>query len=295
MRVTFRTAYGGSDYLEITSSQAARARQQMMSGKRVEKASDDPASMQRAVEGRAEMRTLETYQRTADTAMSKLSALDTTLSGMVDKLDQAKVALLSARGTVVTAAQREAAAQALEGIRDSLAADLNTSLRGVYVFGGGQATTAPYARIAGAWTYQGDHTPVSVDVGPGQAVDVALDGQSLAQGADATNILDELETLIVAVRANDAPGMTTGSAAIDRAFQRATRTQTGIGVDQQTITEGESQLAATHLAVKTRVSKDEDADLAMAISEMNRADTAYRAALGAIGTASRTSLLDYLR
>lgn len=295
MRVTFRTAYGGSEYLEITSGQAARARQQVMSGKKLEKASDDPAGMQRAVEGRAEMRTLETYQRTADTAMAKLSALDTTLSGMVDKLDQAKVAVMSARGTVVTPAQREAAAQALEGIRDSYAADLNMSFRGVYVFGGGQAATPPYAKVAGAWTYQGDNTPVSVDVGPGQTVEIAIDGQALAQGSDATNILDDLEALIVAVRANDGTGMATGTAAIDRAFQRATRTQTGIGVDEQTISEGRAQLAATHLAVKTRVSKDEDADLAMAISEMSRADTAYRAALGAIGTASRTSLLDYLR
>jgi flagellin-like hook-associated protein FlgL len=45
----------------------------------------------------------------------------------------------------------------------------------------------------------------------------------------------------------------------------------------------------------TRVSKDEDADLTAAISELTRADTAYRAALGAIGRASRTSLMDYLR
>jgi flagellin-like hook-associated protein FlgL len=31
-----------------------------------------------------------------------------------------------------------------------------------------------------------------------------------------------------------------------------------------------------------------------AISEMNQAETAYRAALGAIGTANKMSLLDYL-
>ena len=49
------------------------------------------------------------------------------------------------------------------------------------------------------------------------------------------------------------------------------------------------------VSVVTRVAKDEDADLALAISEMNRAQTAYQAALGAIGATSRTSLLDYLR
>lgn len=294
MRVTFRTAYGGSEYVETAASQAARARQQVMTGKRVEKASDDPASMQRAVEGRGEMRSLETYQRTADTATSKLAALDTVLSAVVEKLQQASVATLSARNSVATATQREAAAQTLEGIRDSLVADLNTSFRGVYVFGGGEATTAPYARIAGSWTYQGDNAPVSVDVGPGQPVDVSLDGEAIAQGSEASNILNDLEALIVAVRAGDQAGMTTGTTAIDRAFLRATRAQSGVGVDQQSLAEREGQITATRLAVLARVSKDEDADLAYAIAEMNRADTAYRAALGAVGTASRTSLLDYL-
>jgi flagellar hook-associated protein 3 FlgL len=294
MRVTFQTSYGGSEYLAISGEQAARARQQVMSGKRVEKAGDDPGAMMRSIEGKSEIAGLDTYERTADTATAKLATLDTTLGAMVDKLSQALVAVTAAQGSVPTATQRDAAAQTLEGIRDALVGDLNTTVRGVYLFGGGAATTPPYARVAGSWTYQGDANPVSVDIGPGQTVDVSVDGQSVAQGSDATNILNELETLIVAVRAGDQVGMNTGSAAITRAFQRATRAQTTVGVDEQAIDERKGQISSSRLGLKARVSADEDADLAMAIAEMSRADTAYTAALGAIGTASRQSLLDYL-
>ncbi len=295
MRVTFHTAYGGTDYLEASSSQMARARQQLLSGKRVEKASDDPAAMQRSVEGRGEIARLETYSRTADSAVARLTAMDTVLSAVVDRLTQAKVATVGAQGSVVTPAQREAAALTLEGLRDALAADLNTQFRGAYVFAGSQATTPPWVRVAGSWTYQGDATPLTVDIGPGQTVDVALDGQALAQGTDASSLLNDLEALIVAVRADDGAGMAAGTAAIDRAFARATRMQTGVGVDEQGIGERQLLITSTRLAVVTRVSKDEDADLALAISEMTRAQTAYQAALGAIGTSSRLSLLDYLR
>lgn len=294
MRVTFRTAYGGSEYLEITGDQAARARQQVMSGKRVEKAGDDPGAMMRSIEGKSEIAGLDTYERTASTATSKLATLDTTLGAMVDKLTQASVAVVSAQGSVPSQTQRDAAAQALEGIRDGLVADFNTTVRGVYVFAGAAATTPAYAKVAGSWTYQGDATTVGVDIGPGQSVDVSVDGQGVAQGTDTSNILNELEALIVAVRAGDQVGMATGSAAITRAFQRATRAQSSVGVDQQTIEERKSQISSTRLGLKARVSDDEDADLAMAIAEMSRADTAYKAALGAIGTASRQSLLDYL-
>ncbi len=294
MRVTFKTAYGGIEYVNIAAEQAARARQQVQSGKRLEKPSDDPAAMQRAVEGRGEMRTIETYSRTSDSAMARLSTLDTVLSSVVDKLQQAKVAVVSAKGSNVNQQTRDAAALTLEGLRDSLAADFNTTFGGAYVFSGSRATTAPYVKVGTSWTYQGDNTPVSVDIDAGRSVELALDGQALAQGSDATNVLDELEALIVAVRAGDDVAMGTGLTALGRAFSRATRTQTHIGVDEQSIVEGQVQLTASRLAVLTRVSRDEDADLASAISEMNRADVAYKAALGAIGTASRTSLLDYL-
>lgn len=295
MRVTFRTAYGGTEYISTTADQLAKARQQVQSGKRFEKASEDPAAMQRSIEGRGEIRGLETYARTGDTALSKLTALDSVLGAVVDKLTQANVAAMSVRGSVATQQQRDAAALTLEGIRDSLVADLNTSFRGAYVFGGGEATTVPYAKVAGSWTYQGDNAPVSVDIGPGQTVDVTLDGQAIAQGSDTTNILNELESLITAVRNGDQVGMAAGGAAIDRAFSRATRAQSGVGVDEQAIDERKAQITTTRLAVVSRVSKDEDADLALAISEMTRAETAYNAALAAVGTASRQSLLDYLR
>ncbi|HUU35500.1 MAG TPA: flagellin [Vicinamibacterales bacterium] len=294
MRVTFHTAYGGIEYVNIAAEQAARARQQVQSGKRLEKPSDDPAAMQRAVENRGEMRTIETYSRTSDSAMAKLTTLDTVLTGIVDKLQQATVAVASVKGSIATQQSRDAAALTLEGLRDALAADLNTTVRGTYVFGGSQTTTAPYAKVGATWTYQGDNTPVSVQIGAGRSVEIALDGQALAQGTDPTNVLDELEALIVAVRAGDNVAMGTGLTALGQAFSRATRTQSQIGVDEQSIVEGQVQLTASRLAVLTQVSKDEDADLATAISEMNRADIAYKAALGAVGTASRTSLLDYL-
>jgi flagellin-like hook-associated protein FlgL len=43
------------------------------------------------------------------------------------------------------------------------------------------------------------------------------------------------------------------------------------------------------------LSKFEDANMAEAISAMNRAEIGYRAALGAAATIRRVSLLDYLK
>ncbi|MNC95646.1 flagellar hook-associated protein FlgL [compost metagenome] len=44
-----------------------------------------------------------------------------------------------------------------------------------------------------------------------------------------------------------------------------------------------------------RLTNLEQVDMAEAITEMQHADAAYQASLGAIGTTSRTSLMDYLK
>ena len=57
------------------------------------------------------------------------------LSDTIVQLDASQVAILSARGTIRTAAQREAAAQNLEQLRDAVLRNLNTSFRGGHIFG----------------------------------------------------------------------------------------------------------------------------------------------------------------
>jgi flagellin-like hook-associated protein FlgL len=73
-----------------------------------------------------------------------------------------------------------------------------------------------------------------------------------------------------------------------------TRTQSRVGADQVSVDESAQRVSALHLDGESRLSKQEDVNLAEAISRMTRARTAYEAALGAVGTAGRTSLLDYL-
>ena len=107
MRVTFRTAFGGIEYVQTAAEQVANARRQVETGKRLSAPSDDPAATQRAIEGRAELSGLDTYARSADSAAAKLATLDTVLTDVVDNLTRASVAATSARGSTATAGSTE--------------------------------------------------------------------------------------------------------------------------------------------------------------------------------------------
>lgn len=295
MRVTFNALNDGLEYINLAASQMERAQQQVQTGKRVQLPSDDPDAMQRIVQERAELGTIDAYVRSADSAATKVAALDTILTDIVDRLQDATVIATGARGSTVTQAGRDAAANSLIGIRDALLRDVNSTFRGTYLFSGSETMTPPYQQVAGVWTYGGDSTVVSIDIGRNRSVGVTVDGRSLAQGGDATNLFTELDALIAAVQAGDSTGVGNGIAALGRAFDRTTQTQSRLGSDQQGIVDEQLQLTNLRLASIKRQSANQDADMVAAITAMERASTAYRAALGAVGTATNQTLLDYLR
>jgi flagellin-like hook-associated protein FlgL len=295
MRVTFSAIYSGIESVNDAAERFVRAHRQVESGKRVQVGSDDPGAALRIVNGHAEIGTLDSYTRASDGAASRLAVMDTMLTDIVDKITEAKVAVSSVRGTTAGQNARDAAAERLRGLRDSLADDINTSFRGRYLFSGAEVQTQSYALVAGVWTYQGDTQAVTIDIGENRNVRTTLDGQAIFQGSDPTDLLTTLDDLAVAAETNDQAALDAGLATLQRAFDRATRAQSQIGADQRGVEEELERLRSFKLVSATAVSKDEDADLVAAISELTKADQAYRAALGAIGTTQRISLLDYLR
>jgi flagellar hook-associated protein 3 FlgL len=297
MRTTFTALHRDlMTQLERASTRLLDYQQQVASGKRVERPSDDPSAASQSIVERGRQATIDQYSQSADSTKSRLTVVDSVLSDFISQISAAEVALTSARGTTQAPAQREAAARELESLRDSMLRDLNTSYRGTYLFGGAAGTTQPYEINAGVVSaYQGSNLEVSVDIDDGHEVAIALDGEAVARGSDATDIFQVMTLAIDSVRANDDAGMATAVTGLKSAFARASAAQSGVGVSLRTIEEDQLRHSESSRASAARVSKLEDANMAQAISGMANADAAYRAALGATAQINRQSLMDYLK
>jgi flagellar hook-associated protein 3 FlgL len=295
MRVTFSQIQGSLDAINIAAAQFARAQQQVASGKRLQRPSDDPMGTERAIQDIAAIGTIDAYAQTSGTAAARLSVLDGALSSMTDILTDALATATSGHGSTVDQITRDTASVKLLGLRDALAGTLNTSFQGVYVFSGTESLEQPYANTTGAWVYAGNSSSVTVDTSPNRTVSLSLDGQAIAKGSDATDVFAVIETLAAAVQAGDNAAVTTGIDALSRAFTRVVKAQSQIGTGESRLADGEVQLGSLRLAATQRLSGDQDVNMAQAITQMSRAQTAYQAALGAVGTASKSSLLDYMR
>ncbi len=297
MRTTFNSSFlqSAAD-LSRTSVELARRQREVSSGRRLNTASDDPSAASGSVREHSEMAALDRYDQTADTANARLSVADSVLSDMLDQLTNAKTTILAAQGSPVTDDQRDAYAKELAAIRDSLFSDFTTTFNGTYLFSGQAATVAPYQKAANGTVsaYGGTTSAIAVDIDRHTSVRVSFNADAIARGSDTADIFTSLTQAITAVLAGDGAGMAAAGAAVDRAFQRTTAAQSDNGAGLREIEIQKGRLADQRNASKARTSSLEDANMAESITKMSQADTAYKAALGAIATTGHITLMDYL-
>lgn len=298
MRVTQSASFREAKAQVARHEAAIAARQrELASGRRLNAVSDDPFGAASAITQRSELAKLDSYVRASDSVQAKLAIADSVLSDVVTQVTAALSSATGAVSTATTTEQREAIAIVLEGIRDIVFADVNTQLRGTFLFAGAATTTQPYTKNpAGAVSsYRGDHTAVSVDIDQGAAVLVSFSGDALLRGSETNDVFVEFDQLIAAIRANNQPAIDAGTQALDRQLDRATAIQTRVGTDLNRLTNQRSKLEVRRVDGLGRLSRFEDVNLVDAITGLQEAETAHQTAIRAIGTRLSLSLFDFLR
>jgi flagellar hook-associated protein 3 FlgL len=293
MRVTFNSTFrNGLIDVNAAAERYAEWQRQVSSQKRVQSPSDDPSAAAAIVGERAQMARLDQFRQTTDSVDSRLRVVDTLLSDIITSLTAAQTTAAAGRSTILTDQQRHALAQQIRGIRDNILLDFTGQYRGAYIFSGTATLTPPFSKDASGTVqpYAGTSAVQVLDIERSRAVEVTIDG-----GLVAGDLFPALESLATAIETENLPQVDAGIASLNAAFNRVTSAQTRVGITLGDLEGHRSRLDAARRSADSRRSSLEDANLAEAISRMQQAETAYKAALGALGTNTRVSLMDYLR
>lgn len=156
MRIaTFNAFEAGLETLQKRQQDLALAQERLTSGKRVLKASDDPAAAARAERALAGELRADTSQRAVDASRVAMTLTETALGDADELLQQAREALVAAGNASYSDQERAGLAQKLKGIRDQLLAVANrTDGAGTYLFAGQGTTVAPFLDAPGGVVYQ---------------------------------------------------------------------------------------------------------------------------------------------
>lgn len=282
----------------------AALQNRLSSTKKITKPSDDPGGTASAISLRGSLRANEQHSRNIDDASAWLTTVDSTLQSSLNSLRRARDLTVQGSNTGVLSAQaREALAVEIEGIRDALVSDANTTYVGRPVFAGtsnaGAAVTiapVPDPAVPGSTrTYTANGiagSSVQRRIDANTQVRVDVDGAT-AYGAGATSVFATLDRIAATLRAG---GPLSAEITTLDTHRDAMLTQlAGVGARHGLVLTGQNRVLATKTELQGQLTGIEDVDIAATIVDLQAQDVSYKAALGAAARVLQPTLLDFLK
>ena len=281
--------------MERARRDLARLQEQMSTGLRVNRASDDAPAFMEARKMETLNKRYAQYLRSIDSAQAWVDHTQDALNGIADHVAEAYEQGIRVNGHVLDADGREAVASRVEAILAEVVDQLNTRHGDEYLFAGSRTTAQPFDVVAGVVVYNGNSAGRTRQIGDTQRLDVNIPGDSIHDTGAGFTITESLQNLADAIRSGD-------PALVETALEDVATARTHIverGAEAGGIA-NRLDLAATQLRdatfrVTSRQSELEDVDIAAAIVEYQRVQTGFQAALTVTASVLQTSLLDYLR
>lgn len=281
-------------YLRTAGDRLNALQQQLSTGRRIERASDDPAGAALALGHRQNIAYEAQMRRNLSSGISFMNATEAALDGATDTLQRVRELTVQASNATLASSDRGAIAAEVNQLIGQLAQLANTNFAGAYIFSGHQSDTPAYA-VTGtpptAVAYQGDDGARVRQISKQDAVPINVPGSTVFG-----SVFDDLVALRDQIVGSAPPAdiglnLTAIDAAIDRVIDA--RADVGARVNRFEMAEALSEKTDTDLQ-KLR-SEIEEIDLPEAIVRFTAQENAYQAALGAIGRTAGMTLLDFLR
>jgi flagellar hook-associated protein 3 FlgL len=271
------------------------ALQQVSSGQSLNQLSDNPLAASELVGNRTEISNNDQYLHSISYVQGALQTGDSTLNSVINSLNQAlSLGTEGANGTL-SDSERQAVAQQISSIQQTVLGLANTSYQGSYLFAGTATSQPPYVQDStspSGVTYQGNGNTNQVAIGANQTAPINLPGSSIfnAPGADVFQALNDLQNAL-----NINGNISGATSEVSAALQSVDAQRTFYGNTVDEMNTATTDLNSEQLQLQQQQNTLIAANPAQAISNMEQADTTLQAALSAFAKISQNTLLDYLK
>ncbi len=201
MRVSDQTRHSQNlRHLETASHRMDTIQQQLSSGRRIQRASDDPAGVSTSLGYRVSIGFETQMRRNIDSATGLLDVTDVALDSATSAVQRVRELAVQASTGTLGADERSAIASEVDQIMSQLIQVGNTNYGGQYIFAGFQTRAPAYVATGHpptAVTYQGDAGVRETQVSTTSSVLVNVPGSDVFGG-----VFDDLIALRQALETN---------------------------------------------------------------------------------------------
>lgn len=286
-----------AERINSTRHRLSVLQEQISSGKRINRPSDDPIGAELVINLRTSRAEIGHFQKVSVTALQKLTAADNAFNNYQSNLDRVKALISAGLSDLTGQSSRDALANELEALKNGVVSFANTRNGNEYAFGGTRQTEPPFDPVTAAPSAIAASSQY-VQIEPGtNAIAVGVTAESfLTEGG--TTIFEDLDLAIAALRGTGDPAA--DQTALQNAMTRmglyqdqAAEARARIGVNMNSVEKARERLSTVDLSVQESISNIEDIDFAEAALSLAATQTQLEAILSIAGRGQR-SLIDYL-
>ncbi len=276
--------------LQQNLSRYEKANEQVSTGKRINRPSDDPIGVQKSLKLASQLADNEQYERNTDYALSWMETTDQALNSISNALQRANELGLQASNGTNSPEDQQTIAKEIEQLRDEIQDIANTKFDGKYIFNG-QKTDQPMQVAAnGDLTY--DNQSMLQRMSSSNAIEMNVTGEVFDGNV---NLFKTLDQLSAALENGDKDGISSTLEQLERGKDQVLNSWTSLGAKQSRVEGMNQRLKEENLSLQTLVSKNDDVDFAEAIMKLKTEESVYQASLAASAKIIQPSLLDFLR
>jgi flagellar hook-associated protein 3 FlgL len=269
--------------------------EQISTGKKINRASDDPVGITYALRYRSELSMNDQYQRNITTATAAVDNVDTVLNQVNDLMTRAKELAVQGVSDSSSKEARDAIGKEMDGIFQQAVSLGNDQMNGKFTFNGQKTMTAPYD-VATAGTTNTDNSSILLPLAPGVEIASNISGNSVfGASTDTDNMFTTFKQLRDAMYANDGTAAGTAMTQLDSRLNKFLGVRAEVGARANRIAMLDSRNKDLDTTLNSLSGKTEDADVALAITNLQRDENVYQASLSVGSKIIQPSLVDYLK
>lgn len=276
--------------LNTSYNKMGKLQEQVLSGKKVNRPSDDPVTVMKGMGFRIQVDKVAQYQRNMGEVHSRLDSADDSFDTVGKALQRASELAKQGANDVLTEEDRKNIMSELSQIQQQIQDMANTKVGDKYIFSGTKTSTK---------LYDGAGYPPAGTAGFDESVEIEVfDGISLEVNTNALELFREIDDVFKNILNNPNPdhvAFSTAMAAIDERHGDVLTERADIGARQNRAEMMENRLDAQEGIAKKQMSDNEDVNQAEAITEMITQESIHRAALSVGARIIQPSLVDFLR
>lgn len=283
------------DGLNTSLGRLQKTQEQLTTGKRISRPSDDPVGTVSALRFRSQQSQIDQFGENITDGLARLTTADNALTSTMNMVQRIRTIAVAAANGTNGPDQRAAYAKEIRELRQGVIQQANTQYADQPVFGGTTPGDRAFDPTTGAFVGNNLSVIRQVVDAPGDAgqVNVAVNGVD----AFGTTLQDggTLDALATAIENGDQAAMSDGIAAMDDMRKDMLNVASTVGARVNRLKGLEELNGRSSDSIAGALSKVEDTDFQKGAMDMAIQSASYQAALAASAKVIQPSLMDFLR